>query len=213
MAYLEDVKFLNKQYNTGPVTNPSNMSTPYLSYLNAKVAADIKSFNETVTEAQNTYSEWDKARATAIGTAFAGPIGWIAMGIFAKKAADLESKYKSLKAQMASLAQSWQEGATLVNYVTQLTNQCDEIDDKMDVAIKAMTELSALFSEQANCYDKIAFNLNGMSKGTGTDSANNRRAWINKFMGDAVTKLKELKGLAGEFAEGIIRNYDLATTA
>ncbi|KAK3901383.1 hypothetical protein C8A05DRAFT_34940 [Staphylotrichum tortipilum] len=213
MAYLKDVQFLNKQYNTGPVTNPANMTTPYLQYLDEKVAADIKAFNATVDEAQNTYSEWDKARATAIGTAFAGPIGWIAMGIYAKKAADLEAKYNSLKAQMVTLFQQWQEGATLITYVTQLTKQCDDIDDKMDVAIKAMTELAALFSEQANCYDKIAFNLNGMSKGTGTNSVFNRRAWITKFMGDAITKLKELKGLAGEFAESIIRNYDLATTA
>ncbi|KAK4098536.1 hypothetical protein N658DRAFT_526257 [Parathielavia hyrcaniae] len=212
MAYLQDVQFLNKQYNTGPVTNPKNMTTPYLQYLDAQVAADIKALNETMTEAQNTHSEWYKARATAIGTAFAGVFGWIAMGIYAKRAADLESKLNSLKARMATLVQQWQEGATLITYVTQLTKQCDDIDDKMEVAIKAMAELAALFNEQANCYDKIAFNLKNLSTGTGTNSARNRQAWITMFMGNAVTKLKELKGLAGEFAEGIIRNYDLTTT-
>lgn len=192
MAYLDNVKFLNRQYNTGPVTNSSTVKTPYLSYLNQEVAADIADINKIALEAQQTHNEWIKARATAIGTAFAGVFGWIAMGIFSKKAADLEAKLNGLKAKLNSLAQEWQEGVTLITYVTQLTKQCDDIDDKMDTAIKAMTELAALFSAQADCYDKIAFNLNGMYKGTDTNSANNRKAWINFFMKANILKLKEV---------------------
>jgi hypothetical protein len=192
MRYLDDVKYLNKQYNTGPVTNSSSVKTPYLEYLNAELAADIAAVYRITNEAQQTYSDWDKARATAIGTAFAGPFGWIAMGIYAKRAADLEGRLNELKAQLARLAQEWQEGATLITYVTQLTKQCDDIDDKMDTAIKAMTELASLFNAQANCYDKIALNLNGMYKGTDSDSANNRKAFINKYMKDAIAKLKEV---------------------
>ncbi|KAK4132048.1 hypothetical protein BT67DRAFT_444172 [Trichocladium antarcticum] len=212
MAYLDDVKFLNRQYNTGPVTNSSTVKTPYLSYLNEEVAADIADINKIALEAQQTHSDWIKARATAIGTAFAGVFGWIAMGIFAKKAAGLEAKLNGLKAKLNNLAQEWQEGVTLITYVTQLTKQCDDIDDKMDTAIKAMAELAALFNAQASCYDRIAFNINGLYKGTDTNSANNRKAWINFYMKANILKLKELKALAGEFAEGIIRNIDLGMT-
>ncbi|KAJ4302030.1 hypothetical protein N0V88_002163 [Collariella sp. IMI 366227] len=211
--YLTDVQYLNKQYITGPVTNNSTMKTPYLKFLNDKVAADLAAVYSLAAEVQGTQAEYEKAKNIAIGTAFAGVIGWVFMGIYSKKAVDLEAKVRELQSQISVMANEWQEGSLLVTYVGRVVKQCDDIDDKMDVAIKAMTELAALFSEASYCYDKISFNLKGMWTGTDSDSAANRKAYITKFTKDAITKLKELKGLASEFAEAIIRNYDLTKSA
>ncbi|KAL7624612.1 hypothetical protein AAE478_006179 [Parahypoxylon ruwenzoriense] len=209
MKHLNDVKFLIKQYKTGPVTNASNMKKPYLQYLNEKLQADIDNFNRTVKEANDKYNAWEEATGIAVGLAFTGIIGWIVMGVKAAEASNLRKAYDNLMEQVRKLTQDRQEEATLITFVTQLVNAYTDIDGKMSAAIDAIAELAGLFNEQAGCYDKIAVSLGGMWTGTTSDSAVNRKAYINYNMKKAIEKLKELKELADEFAKTIINEVKL----
>lgn len=58
MKYSNDVKFLIKQYKTGPVTNASDIKKPYLEYLNEKLQEDIDNFNRIAKEANEKYDAW-----------------------------------------------------------------------------------------------------------------------------------------------------------
>lgn len=59
-----------------------------------------------------------------------------------------------------------------------MLTQSADIDKKTDDAITAMTELSLLFSEQADCYDKIGVYLNPMKASTDLDFLKSRKAYI-----------------------------------
>lgn len=59
-----------------------------------------------------------------------------------------------------------------------MLTQSADIDKKTDDAITAMTELSPLFSEQADCYDKIGVYLNPMKASTDLDFLKSRKAYI-----------------------------------
>ncbi|KAK3386532.1 hypothetical protein B0H63DRAFT_540478 [Podospora didyma] len=210
MSQLTSVVFLDRQYNTGPVTNSSTVKTPYVQYLNAELATAISSFYATLKQAQDVWGRYEKARDIAIGVAFV-PFGWIGSIIKGQEATNLQNEYNALIAKSTRLQQEWAEGEALINLVTRLTRQCDDIDDKMEAAIDAMVELAKLFTAQAKCYDGISNNLDGMHTGTDALAAANRKAYINYNLGECLKRLKELKLLAEEFAEAIIRDVSLTT--
>ncbi|KAK3686198.1 hypothetical protein B0T22DRAFT_443282 [Podospora appendiculata] len=212
MQYLVGVQYLNTMYMTGPVTNAATDNQPYLSFMQAKLKADYDQLKQTIAEAQAKYSEWNDAKNMAIGMAFLGLPGWIYMGIKAAEADRLKQQADALNATVARLQRDAQEEAQLITFITQLTNQCDDIDDKMDTAIAAMVELAKLFNAQAACYDKIGLYIAGMYMGTDANSLRNRTTYIKTNMANCITKLRDLKSLAQEFAEGIIQNITLTGT-
>src|ERR1700722_7490106 len=136
----------------------------------------------------------DEKRATgvAVGMAFCGPVGWIVMGVKAAEAKQLRDAYENLTSQIEKLKQDRQEETDLITLVTQLITQCDDIDQKITSAITAMKELSELFNEQGNCYDKIATYLAGMKTGTDAKTLTNRKAFVDYNMQKAINKLKEV---------------------
>ncbi|KIL85162.1 hypothetical protein FAVG1_11591 [Fusarium avenaceum] len=186
-----NVKFLIKQYKTGPVENKSNKKTPYLTFLNKDLADSLVNFNNMVKDAQNKYADWEKNTAIAIGTCWFGPIGWIVMGVHAAKAAGLRQAYDNLQTQIARLQQDRKEETDLIAFVNQLIAQCTDVDQKMADAITAMTELSLLFSNQSDCYDKIAVSLDRMKTSTDLGALKSRKQFIQYQMKVCVDKLKE----------------------
>lgn len=111
------------------------------------------------------------------------------MATQAAEAARLKTAYDNLIARVNQLRESNSTLANLITIVNQLCTQCDDIDNKMETAINAMTELAALFSAMGTCYDSISTNLNGMATGVSSDSAVSRKNYINGKMQLAVTKL------------------------
>ncbi|TEY30974.1 hypothetical protein BOTCAL_0832g00010 [Botryotinia calthae] len=205
-----NVEFLMKQYKTGPVANNSkDHKTPYLEYLNKDLADSLVRFKNMVTEASEKYSEWDKNTAIAIGTCWFGPIGWIVMGIHAAKAVSLRSAYDDLQSQIARLQEDRQEETDLITFVNQMVTQCKDIGPKMTDAITAMTELSLLFSNQSDCYDKIAVSLDRMKTSTDLASLITRKKFIQYQIDVCTKKLKDLKVVAEEFTRSIITQVKL----
>jgi hypothetical protein len=193
-----DVKFLIQKYKTGGKTMP-----PYLDYLNKDLADSIAKFNEMVKDAQNKYADWEKNTAIAVGTCWLGVVGWVIMGIHAAKAAELRRAYDDLQDQIAKLQKDRKEETDLISFVNLLIVQCTGIEKKMEDAITAMTELSQLFSNQSDCYDKISVSLDRMKTSTDTASLANRKAFIQYQMKVCIKKLKELKVVADEFTKSI----------
>ncbi|TGO07897.1 hypothetical protein BTUL_0239g00070 [Botrytis tulipae] len=205
-----NVEFLMKQYKTGPVANNSkDHKTPYLEYLNKDLADSLVRFRNMVTEASEKYSEWDKNTAIAIGTCWFGPIGWIVMGIHAAKAVSLRSAYDDLQSQIARLQEDRQEETDLITFVNQMVTQCKDIGPKMTDAITAMTELSLLFSNQSDCYDKIAVSLDRMKTSTDLAALITRKKFIQYQIDVCTKKLKDLKVVAEEFTRSIITQVKL----
>lgn len=114
------------------------------------------------------------------------------MGVKAAEAVNLREAYENLMDQVRKLTQDRQEETTLISFVTQLIYAYTNIDGKISAAIDAIAELAGLFNEQAGCYDKIAVFLGGMLKGTTSDSAANRKAFISYNIKRAIEKLKEV---------------------
>lgn len=155
----------------------------------------MKTLKETLRQAEETYGKWEYKKNLSIGLAFLGLPGWIAMATQAAEAASLKQAYDNLMATVNKLRESNASLANLITAVHQVCTQCDDIDNKMEAAIKAMTELGALFSAMGTCYDSIGVNLNGMATGVSADSAANRRNYINKQMGNAISKLSDVRPL------------------
>ena len=114
------------------------------------------------------------------------------MSVKAAEAANLRKAYEELCNNVEKFKQERQEETNLINSVNQLILQCDDIDGKMTTAITAMAELSALFSTQADCYDKIACYLGNIKVGTTSTSLTNRKYFIDYSLGKTVDKLKEV---------------------
>lgn len=114
------------------------------------------------------------------------------MGIHASKAKSLRDSYDGLQNQMSELAKDRKEEADLITFVNQMMKQCDDIKEKMETAIHGMTELSGLFSEQADCYDKISVSLDRMKTSVDLNALASRKAYIEYHMKSCVTKLKEV---------------------
>lgn len=117
------------------------------------------------------------------------------MATQAAEAARLKTAYDNLIARVNQLRESNATLANLITIVNQLCTQCDDIDNKMETAINAMTELAELFSAMGTCYDSIAINLNGMATGVSNDSAVSRRTYINNKMSLAINKLTLVRSL------------------
>jgi len=207
---LADVNFLTKQYSTGPVTNNSKIKTPYLTWLNAELKADLDAVARTKAEAQEKWGAYEKARDTAIGVAFV-PFGWIGSIVKGIEAENLKAEYNNLNAKAEQYQREYAEGAVLVGYVAQLIAQFDKIDDLMDAAIDAMVELSILFSKQADCYTVISDNLDALDQGVTSNTAKSRRGRINGNIDATIAKLLELKALSTSFADAILREIQFAT--
>jgi hypothetical protein len=126
---------------------------------------------------------------------YAQLLGWglIPMSIKAAKAAKLREAYDNLRTQIEKYKKDREEETTLIEYVSTLIRQCESIDSKMETAIKAMTDLSGLFSEQGKCYDKIASYLRTMASTRVVKlDLVNRRNFINYNTKQAIKKLKEV---------------------
>lgn len=153
----------------------------------------MKTLQETLRQAEETYGKWEYKKNLSIGLVFLGLPGWIAMATQAAEAASLRTAYDNLMTRVNQLRDSNASLANLITAVNQVCTQCDDIDNKMEAAIKAMTELGALFSAMGKCYDSIGVNLNGMATGVSSESAASRRTYINKQMGLAIVKLSDVR--------------------
>ncbi|KAG8677742.1 hypothetical protein FPOAC2_03830 [Fusarium poae] len=198
-----NVKFLVRQYYDGPVVNKSNFKTPYLKYLNEDLARSLRAFEKTVKHADDVHGDWKTNKDWAIGTSFFGLVGFIVMTKYARNAVVLRVTYDNLVKEMEKLEKEQKEERELIKFVNLLVVQCTDIDHKMDDAITAMTELSKLFSNQADCYDGIASYLSSMKSGATRDVLANRKASFHHNIGVCVNKLKELKVVAEEFTDTI----------
>jgi hypothetical protein len=149
------------------------------------------------------------------------PLGWIVMAFDASKAKSLRDSFVDLQTQVANMANDRKQETDLITFVTLLIKQCTEIEQKMETAITAITELSSLFSEQVNSYDKISAELDRMSASADMKSLINRKSSIDYHLRICVEKLKDvsdstsfsiqilltsfqLKDVAQEFAKSII---------
>ncbi|CAG7559096.1 unnamed protein product [Fusarium equiseti] len=187
-----NVKFLIQQYKTGPVENKSEHKTPCLDYLNKDLADSLERFNNMVKEAKEKYADWEKNTAIAVGTCWFGVVGWNVMGVHAAKAAALRRAWADLESQIAQLQQDRKEETDLITFVNQLITQCTDIEQKMADAITAMTELSLLFSNQADFYDKIDVSLDRMRTSTDLAALRNRKQFIQYQIKICTNKLKEV---------------------
>ncbi|RBR08929.1 uncharacterized protein FIESC28_10109 [Fusarium coffeatum] len=201
-----DIEFLIKQYNTGSVENKSDKKAPYLEVLNKDLADKLATFNNKVKEAQDKYSDWEKNAATTVGICSIKPLGWIVMGIQATKASDLRNDYDKLETLIAKNQQNQEEETQLIIFVNQLITQYAGIDQKMTEAIAAMKELSFLFSNQAECYDKIAASIPRMKPSTDMRA---RKQYIQSQMKVTVDRLRELKVVAEEFTRSFMNQVQL----
>jgi hypothetical protein len=115
---------------------------------------------------------------------------------------------------MARVNQLRESNATLANLVTivnQLCTRCDDIDNKMETAVLAMTELAALFSAMGTYYDNIVINLTGMATGVKSDSATARRLYINDKMSLAINKLTLVRPLRFHIMVHTANHGDIAS--
>lgn len=131
------------------------------------------------------------------------------MGIHAAKAAGLREAYDNLQSQISKLQQDRKEETDLIAFVNQLIAQCSDIDQKMTDAITAMTELSLLFSNQSDCYDKIAVSLDRMKTSTDLGALKSRKQFIQYQMKVCIDKLKEV-GQCFSFHTLLINRFNLA---
>jgi chaperonin cofactor prefoldin len=114
------------------------------------------------------------------------------MGVHAAKAAALHRVWSDLQDQIAQLQQDRKEETDLITFVNQMITQCTDIEQKMADAITAMMELSLLFSNQADCYDKIAVSLDRMRTSTDLGALRSRKQFIQYQIKICTNKLKEV---------------------
>ncbi|KAJ6440547.1 Hybrid polyketide synthase/ nonribosomal peptide synthetase [Purpureocillium lavendulum] len=195
---------LQRLYESGPVTNAVTKDVPYLKYLNQSLAEHVEKVKSLVAQANKDYDDWDESKNRAIGFAFLGPLGWIAMGLKAARAAEDFAAYIKAINEANTLQKQNEVEATLIEHVSQMLTQSEGIERKMTDAIGAMTELSELFQEQANCYDRIVIHFGGMHKGTKATTAALRKRFVMTKMDQAIAKVRELRDLATEVANTIL---------
>lgn len=126
--------------------------------------------------------------------ALLGPFGCI---FISKKVSELKEvleEYEELMKQVEKLKKDREEEMNLITFVNQLIVQCEDLDGKMDTAVKAMTELSMLFTEQSSCYDKIAAYFNEASGSVDLNSWRLRKQYVEEKLESAIGKIKEVCG-------------------
>ncbi|KAH7188129.1 uncharacterized protein B0J16DRAFT_317799 [Fusarium flagelliforme] len=200
------VRYLIKQYKTGPVENRSDKKTPYVEILNKDLADNLFNLSNKVNEVRDKYSDWETNTSIPVGTCWIGPLGWAVMSIHGTKDSDLYRAYNGLQDLMAKHQQDRQGETELISFVNQLATQYTDIDQKMADAIAARTELSQLFRNQAECYDKIAVSIDRMKP---TTDLRGRKQYIQYQMKVAIGKLRELKVVAEEFTRSIMTQVKL----
>ncbi|KAM5344348.1 hypothetical protein ACJ41O_012885 [Fusarium nematophilum] len=202
MRFLEDVKFLTRQFHTGPASNRSGETRPYLENLDGELTKAIKVFEGIVKEANDKNGEWQNATGEAVTTCWVDTLGFMALTAKAARSTEIRRGWDLLEEQIYTATRDRGEETVLVKLVSMMVYQCSGIESKMTTTINALTDLSALFQVQSDCYSKIRGALGNISRGTGGDSAATRRAFITFQMKETVQKLKELKELAVEFTRG-----------
>jgi hypothetical protein len=116
----------------------------------------------------------------------------ILMAVNANKAAKLNTAWHQLLDQIEEIKKQKLEETTLILFVRELINQFDLIDDKMENAIVAMTELSGLFAAQSKCYNDISLGLQGMDFSIDMEDWENRKAFIDYNLEETINKLKDV---------------------
>ncbi|RPA73623.1 hypothetical protein BJ508DRAFT_418966 [Ascobolus immersus RN42] len=211
---LGDVRFLETQYKTGPAKNESGKTQPYLEFLNTELARHVKEITQAAKDAELTEKEWDQETVKALRYAIPLWWFWIPMGIHADKAIKLKKKLDELRVKIQKLKQEKLEETTLIEHVNALITQCTDIDDKMGVALEAMTTLGKHFDVHRECYHDIAGYLNNMEvSGLTMGAMLSRKSCFNYNIDACVKSLHELRKVASTFVETVDNQTSAARKA
>ncbi|CAG5136911.1 uncharacterized protein ALTATR162_LOCUS5 [Alternaria atra] len=204
-----DMEYLVTQYETGPVKANSITSDPFLKYLNADLQEKKNSLLGLITEQNDKYEAWQIHTGVACGSVVVPIIGWISMAVNTGFAIARRNEYEELVKQVNKAKTDNQEETDLIEYVSKMVTQGKGIEKKMEAAVAAMQELHDLFSNQSECFDKVATYLSGMQAGVKLDSLTSRKLFVMNSMTSALKKLKDLKQVAQEFVTNAVHSIDL----
>jgi chaperonin cofactor prefoldin len=119
------------------------------------------------------------------------------MGIDAAKSESLHNAHDGLRSRILSFRQEGQEETDLILFLNQMLAQRSGIDKKLANAISAMMELSLLFRNQSDCYDKISQFLERTEPSTDLEALKSRKMFIQYQVDTCANKLREVSKCRG----------------
>ncbi|KAI1818288.1 hypothetical protein GGS20DRAFT_350031 [Poronia punctata] len=210
------VQIVKQNWITGPLdpvtgkrklTSDGKEQIPYGSVLSAEVQRLQNEITLSTINKNLNYDEWKKSRKRSIGMAVAGIFVWwvfIGTGVEAFNAGEAKAEYDRLVAKIVEDNKDMADVVKALELERALANHFEVLLPKMETALKALTELHALFQEQDLNFKNINNYLASLARGVGATGWAARKAWIENAIDQAVETFTEIKELGQEFSRGAV---------
>ncbi|KAL2876575.1 hypothetical protein SGCOL_008152 [Colletotrichum sp. CLE4] len=205
--FAKSLEKLIPKYSKTPLTFDDKTVNGYLAYLNAGYDEAMKNLSQALGDYNSKYDDWKTATGVAIsiGVSFGWmPLyGWATLAFVAHKADTLHTAWQALWENYESLEMENEKEARLIDFVTTIVGQVDDIDKKIQGAIQAAGTLSSMLQEQADAYSGIKSTLAYLSFYTSSTDPANRQLFIEGKLQVAITKLEVLHTASEGFMNAI----------
>jgi len=196
------------KYSTTPVKYGDGREIKgYLAFLNADYHDSLQKFQDTLSEYNSTYADWQTATGAAVGIGvtfgWIPPFGWAALAAAPHVADNLHKAWEKLWEQFQQLDKDNQDEHRLILSVTRMVGQFRDIDSVIQGAIDAVSTLCDVFQTQADAYEGIRATLGLLKLGASSSDAGNRRRFIDSYLGKLVEKLEALNRASVGFMDAI----------
>ncbi|KAK1659110.1 hypothetical protein BDP55DRAFT_720175 [Colletotrichum godetiae] len=205
--FAKSLEKLIPKYSKTPLTFDDKTVNGYLAYLNADYDEAMKNLSQALGDYNSKYDDWKTATGVAIsiGVSFGWmPLyGWATLAFVAHKADTLHTAWQALWENYESLEMENEKEARLIDFVTTIVGQVDDIDKKIQGAIQAAGTLSSMLQEQADAYSGINSTLAYLSFYTSSTDPANRQLFIEGKLQVAITQLEVLHPASEGFMNAI----------
>ena len=216
------VATIDQQFLTGPLDPTTGQrklkpdgtpQEPYSEVMDAEVARLQKEITDSIVFRDQEYDKWvrhlppnaflvmlthnrqETAKNAAIGMGVGGVFIfwlWIGSGIETDKAIKAKDEYDRLVALIVKDNQDKADLVKVLELVRALCNHLHALLPKMEAALKAMTELQALFNEQDLNFTVVLDKINDLGTGVDAKALKSRRYWITTAIDEAVEKFEQV---------------------
>lgn len=181
----------------------------YLAFLSTDYADAVAKLSTTLDQYNGKYDDWKTATGLAVGVGVSFgwvPIfGWIPLAFAAHNADNLHKAWGKLWDEYEALKRENENEARLIEFVTKMVAQFDDVDKKIQGAVDAVGTLGQVFQDQADSYEGIRSTLGFLRLGASSADAGNRKAFIGSKLKMSVKKLEELNVASRGFMEAILK--------
>ncbi|KAI1851340.1 hypothetical protein JX265_000426 [Neoarthrinium moseri] len=209
------IDFLRKQYYNGPVTvGRTNMpkmgkdgkpQEPYAKWLQSELEALREEIRKAFNDYNKTFEDWKHYTTVAVTAVtyiwipVAGFIaGSVVMGVYADRARKAHNLYEEQKKYAFDKAGEEAPLVKLLEDISMLTSQHEDMATKMQSAIDALGEIKLLFLDQSRNFG-LAASMMGLAEGKLRSSLFLRKKFLQTAVDKAVVNWQQVADLAKEF--------------